>query len=141
MQLASLPSGRRHRTAAIAALCALAVGTAGCGSESLNTAGEHLGSALGSVQNAATGLGASSEVHGIGEQISDLRSRVPEASAAALETIETKLETDIGAAGGDSAKIQEATDAAVAAIARLSGGDAIEQFKTGVRKGYADAID
>ncbi len=126
-------------------LATLALGSfaiAGCGSGGPEGAGERVGDALGELQTVVMGRSANIDSKGLKSYVERMKDEVPAETYAQLEEAYEKVEDQVTDARNDpEALLKASVDGLREFESVQGGGDALAEFKQGLKQGFNEATN
>lgn len=134
------------RATILASTLALAIAAGGCGEspeDQAHDAGQRIGDAVATIQQATSAEQAGKQIDIINAQLTSLRDELPAAYNAQLDAIRDQLRSEVTAAGADQAKVREAFREAAGELRELNSAtnSVVNELRRGVREGFDDALN
>lgn len=130
------------RPLVLASLALGSIALAGCTSGGPEGAGERAGASLGELQTVVMGRSADIDLKGLEKYIERLKGEVPADTYEQLEEAVASIEDKVKDARNDPEALAAASAEGLRELEAVQGaGDALANFKKGLREGFAEATN
>lgn len=130
------------RPLVLASLALGSIAITGCASGGPEGAGERTGSALGELQTLVMARSAHLDMKGLKNYIERMKGEVPAETYAQLEEAYASIEEKVTDARNDPEALAKASLEGLRELESIQGtGDALAEFKKGLREGFAEATN
>lgn len=130
------------RPLVLASLALGSIAITGCASGGPEGAGERTGASLGELQTVVMGRSAHLDTKGLKNYIERMQGEVPADTYAELKEAYESIEEQVAEARNDPEALAKASLDGLRELEAIQGtGDALAEFKKGLREGYAEATN